>query len=531
MRVMPRLGLKLSIGPTILGIVCLVKFLFPLFEDPDFYWHVKTGESLIFGAHPYLDTFTHTRDGVPRVLSAWLAEIVFFLVHAAGGELAVGMLAALLYTMCWYLSYAMSRKILDDEAKAVIVTLIFCGLFGAIAPRPHLFTFLFFAALLYLLLDVKYFRRDRRLWLIPVILLLWANLHGGFFLGLVLLAVFLASEWTMHLLESKERAERRKRLARLSMYAVAALLATVVNPHGFEFWLYPYRAIVSSGDMAIINEWQSPNFHSRFFQYFLATVFAFFLCMVYSRKKPDLTELAVPLVFVTGAFIAVRNLPLAALAMAPFFAVFYKHIAWERFARGLGHRSRGNDRRNPLTVRLMAVVEKATRQVPSGSESRLNLIVLVGSLAAVAVIYPFHQRKLQASIDELLPVKAVDFVVANGIDGKMFNTYHYGGYLLYRLYPDQKVFVYGRTDIYPQGFLTEFNAVYRGEPDWKASFDKYEIDYVICESKAPLRQLLLAGDAFRLVYDDSKHSVLVRDSAKYRSIIAQYAREPDSGNR
>ena len=530
---MTRLQSILSIGPTILGVVCLVKFLFPLFEDPDFYWHIKTGESLIFDANPYVDLFTHTRSGESRVLTAWLAEIIFFLLYAAGGEIAVSMLTAFLYVVCWYLSYAMSRKILDDEGKAVIATLIFCGLFGAIAPRPHLFTFLFFAALLYLLLDFKYFGRDRRLWLIPILMLFWTNLHGGFFLGLVLLAVFLTSEWTMYAFTSNEGTDRRKRLAKLSMFAGAGVLATAINPHGFEFWLYPYRAIVSSGDMAIINEWQSPNFHSRFFQYFLATVFAFFLCMVYSRKKPDLTELSVPLVFVTGAFIAVRNVPLAALAMAPFFAVFYKSIDWEPFfVKTLPDGTRGNRQgESRLSFRLATMVVKATRQVPGRSENTINLIVLASSLAAVVMIYPFHQRKLQASIDELLPVKAADFVLANGIEGRMFNAYHYGGYLLYRLYPWQKVFVYGRTDIYPEGFLTEFNAIYRGDPNWKASFESYEIDYVICESKAPLRQLLLAGDSFRLVYDDSHHSVLVRDSEKYRSIIAQHAKLQDPGDR
>ena len=81
------------------------------------------------------------------------------------------------------------------------------------------------------------------------------------------------------------------------------------------------------------------------------------------------------------------------------------------------------------------------------------------------------------------------------------------------------MFVYGRTDIYGKGFLSELNAIYRGEPDWKERFDKYDIDYVICESKAPLRQLLLAEHSFRAVYDDSRHSVLVRNSEKFRSLI------------
>lgn len=106
----------------------------------------------------------------------------------------------------------------------------------------------------------------------------------------------------------------------------------------------------------------------------------------------------------------------------------------------------------------------------------------------------------------------------------MFNTYHFGGYLIERLYPAQKVFVDGRGDLYGDVFLREYMEIAFGAPAWARLFDKYEIDYLVVQRDTPLRQLLLCRGDFKLVYDDPGSSVLVRDTMKYGAVIAKYAR-------
>jgi len=104
----------------------------------------------------------------------------------------------------------------------------------------------------------------------------------------------------------------------------------------------------------------------------------------------------------------------------------------------------------------------------------------------------------------------------------MFNSYQYGGYLIFRLYPSQKVFVYPRTDIYRDGFVQKLDATLQGRPNWKALLDRHDIDYVVCETNAALRQLLLQEGEFSLVFDDGNHSVLLKNGDKFRDLIERH---------
>lgn len=159
----------------------------------------------------------------------------------------------------------------------------------------------------------------------------------------------------------------------------------------------------------------------------------------------------------------------------------------------------------------------------------MNWALVLFTLLSLILIYPERRKTIAASLNTIIPVKAADFILREGITGRMFNTYHYGGYLIYRFYPQQLVFIDGRADMYGDAFIKEALAIYQGSSEWKSRFDRYGIDYVICESEAPLRQLLLQEDKFQLVFDDGMHSVLLRDGEKYRSIIKRYEGKPAHG--
>ena len=521
---------RLTIGPAILAVVFAIKILFPIFYDPDFYWHLKTGEYIVsLGALPKGEVFTFTHEGMPWVHSEWLFQVLLFLVYKALGLPGVSGFVAILYTGCLYVNYLSCKRVLDDEAKAVITTLLFCATFGGIAPRPHLLTFLFLSITIYLLLEFKYSSELRRLWSLPALMVVWVNVHGGYFLGLGLLMLFAATEWTIFFVRRENDELQARRLKGLNQVVFVALLATLVNPSFILSWVYPFQVIALSGDTSMISEWQSPNFHEARFLYFLGTVFLFVGVLIYSRRKPDLTELAVPLVFVAGAFYSVRNIPLASLSMSPFFSLFLGSLItsprdrsdWRAEADPLG-------RKGVLPSGLRRFLSSGNQHIGK-REGVLNWILVGIALFSVALIYPTHTQTLRAEMARNLPVGAVDFVIRNAIRGRMFNTYHHGGYLIYRLFPEQKVFVYPRTDFFRTGYLAENSAIYAGDPAWKDLFRKYQVDYVICESAPPLRQLLLEGNDYRLVFDDGMHSVLVKDTDKYRKIIEQYGDNPAHG--
>jgi hypothetical protein len=217
-----------------------------------------------------------------------------------------------------------------------------------------------------------------------------------------------------------------------------------------------------------------------------------------------------------------RNIPLAALAMAPFVAVILKAGLMDGLADFLARFRR--------TRPGSASGIGARASQPLGKhEYVMNWFLVVMTLVALVLIYPERQKVMAASLNTIIPVKATEFIQREGIEGRMFNTYHYGGYLIYHLYPRQRVFIDGRADMYGDAFIKDTLAIYQGSSDWKIRFDRYDIDYVICESEAPLRQLLLQEGTFRLVFDDGMHSVMLRDIEKYQPLIKRYEGKPAHG--
>lgn len=512
---------KLSLVPTVLILIFLIKVVSGQFNDPDFYWHLKTGEYIVaHGALPQGDVFSYTHLGRPWILDSWLSEVLIYLVHEWGGELGIKVFVALVLTVCVWLCYAICEKILGgDQAKALMVALLFCSVLIGSAPRPQLFTFLFFALFLHILLSFKYFGETRRLWAIPLVMVFWANLHGGFFIGLALLWLFILGEWvTTHLAGDADPLKRR-RLMQLTLTGLAAVLATLANPEFFRYWLYPFQALSLEANQGIIEEWRSPDFHEPIFAFWFVVIASFVAAMIYAPRKPDVTEFVVPLVFVAGAFLARRNIPFAALAMAPFLAVHMRSGLMDGLTK-LVARVRRTRPGNAEGIRLRA-------SQPLGKhEYVMNWFLIVLTLSSLVLIYPERQKIMAASLNTIIPVKATDFIMREGIEGRMFNTYHYGGYLIYRLYPRQLVYLDPRTPVYGDAFIKDALAIYQGGSDWKRRFDRHGIDYVICESEAPLRQLLLQEDTFHLVFDDGMHSVLLRDIEKYRPIIKRYEGKP-----
>ena len=515
---------KLSLAPTVLIIIYLIKVVNGQFDDPDYYWHLKTGEYIVVhGMLPQEDIFSYTNLGRPWVLHEWLFQVFIYLLHEWGGELGIKIFAALALTACFWFCYSICEKILaGDKAKAFIVALLYCSIITSVAPRPHLFTFLFFSLFLYILLSFKYFGETARLWLIPLVMALWANLHGGFFIGLVLIWLFILGEWVMYFLAKDAESLKRQRLMKLSLTGIAALLATLANPEFIRLWLYPFQVIGMDASQGIIEEWRSPDFHQPIFAYWLVVVASFFAAMVYAPRKPDVTEFAVPLVFVAGAFMARRNIPLAALAMAPFVAAYLRAGLTDSLIKFLTSYRR-------VRPGFQAGVRSKASQPLGKYEYVMNWLLVLLTLLSLILIYPERQKTISASLAKIIPVKATDFIIREGIYGRMFNTYHFGGYLIYRLYPQQLVFIDGRADMYGDPFINDALAIYQGSSQWNKRFDRYGIDYVICESESPLRQLLLEEGKFHLVFDDGMHSVLLRDIEKYRSIIKRYEGKPAHG--
>ncbi len=501
---------KLTIPVMITIILFFVKIMFPALYDNDFFWHLKTGEYIFTTQSlPQFDIFSHTFTGKKWVLHEWLTQFIIYLTKHYFGLIGIKVLVAGLIAATYYLVFKTARVLTEDDTQAVIISLMFFAPNVIFAiPRPQMFSYFFFAACLLVLVEFKYRRVTKRFFLLPIIMLFWANLHGAFIVGIGLLVLFTACEWLNFWLTKKTDAQERRDLYRLSYFILASALITAVNPEFIAYWLYPFQVLSMDAAKTLIMEWQSPDFHAIYNKYYFLLGIAFFAAAVYRAKKPDLTEMIIPIFFFVAALTSGRHLPFACLAAVPFFASHYAN----------------RTKRAQLVDGQPSVVSGsnlATRQIDHVVPA-LNLAMLV--VVAATVIFVEHSRQDSDPIAKLMPSQAADFVIKNGISGNLFNSYDDGGYLIYRLAPERKVFIDGRADLYGDVFLKEFINIHNGTADWREKFDKYAIDYLICKKDAPIRQLLLEGNAFRLVHNDEWNSVLVRNIPRFDGLPTKSAK-------
>jgi hypothetical protein len=503
-------SLTSSFGLSITSLPLFAGFLAMLLQatlfDPDYYWHIETGRWIVVhGTLPSTDLFSFTHPDQPWVLHEWLFEVMLYGVFAAFGSFGVKFFSALMGTCVAVLLYLTIKLVLKRPmAAAWLACLAYVGL--VLSPRPQLATYVFVGAYFFILVSLKYARSARLLPLLPIIMIVWVNAHGGYVIGIVLLITFCIAEW-LNAYVMGEYGKTARDLRRLTLMTLLTILASLCNPYFISHWVYPF-ALMGMQANAFISEWQSPNFHKLSGRLFLLVVAIFCLLQIYRARKPDITELVVPGLFIVAGFTSIRHFVLALMAMSIFAAPALRD----------GIQFPG---RLPAPVARLAAAwrARATNSKQIGrAEGPINLAIAAMLTLAMAAYYPTARAREMERINASLPVGAVQFILDKGITGRMFNNYGFGGYLIHRLYPQQRVFIDGRSDMYGDAFVAEYITISEGQPRWAELFDKYQIDFVVSTPTAPIRQLLLTRGDFRLVFQDEASSILIKDEPRFAAL-------------
>lgn len=458
--------------------------------DTDTWWHLRTGQWIVeHRAIPQVDVFSTTRAGADWRIPGWLAQAPLYLVFAAFGYGGLNLLTAALITLTFALVYPMCAGHPLLRAFALVLAAAVSGLYWS--ARPQLVSLVLAAAFALILYQYRWQQRNR-LWLLPILMVVWANAHGGFAIGFILLAVTVAGEGAHWLWERwrQRRSQRARPLLWLLGITALCALAVMLNPAGPALVLYPFKTVGIGALRDFIQEWQSPDFHALEAQPFLWLLFLTLSVVALSGRRPDFTDLCLVLTTAYLGFLAGRNLPLLAVAAPPLLT---RHAAfllddW-RAARG-----------------------EAAPAAPFAGNTVLNWALLIGlGLAALLKVITV----LPASINEpalarFTPMAAVDFIRGERPAGPLFNSYNFGGYLVWALYPDYPVYVDGRTDLYDDAFLREYLQVALGRPGYQAVLDRAGIRLVLVEADSLLGDRLAADPAWRLAYHDAVAAVYER---------------------
>jgi len=458
-------------------------------QDPDFWWHLRVGRWMVEnGRLPSHDLFTYTVPVHVWTDHEYLTEVLMWLVYSATGAVGIAILFGLVTWAGFWLIYRQVRR-----QPFVIVGL---GLaLGALAgwpiwgPRAQMITFALSCLELYWLQGYLS-GRSRALNFFPLVMAVWANLHGGWVIGFAWLGVALVAElvgWAWDRSNPAHRAHVRF----LAIITAASLVAVLATPHGLSLYLYPFQTQGSVAQQKLIVEWFSPDFHQTYLRPFEAMVFI--AIAGFALRRPRLYEFLLTMAALGLALQSVRHVALFVAAATPVMIGSYSEY-WKELASSRGWKLSLPAR--PLFAATTAVV--------------LVVVFLVALVKIDSDISPTVQQKLDA---DSYPIAAADWLAAHPEVGtRMYNQYGWGGYLAYRFYPDpnRRVFIFGEAELMGDPLLNQYNDVQNLRPDWKAILDQYRVDYVIFNKGEALSNVLATQPEWTIAYHDDVAVIFVR---------------------
>ncbi len=477
--------------------------------DGDTFWHLRAGAWIWTHRRlPWVDPFSYTRLGHPWHYPGWPVELLMVALYRWGGLSLLFLWMALMVTVAYALLWPVLAGGPWLRATVVLLSASAAALYWA--ARPYLMTFLGAAIFLWALEGYRLGRPARRLWVLPVWMILWVNSHGGFFMGLALWGAYSVpalGRWLKQRFsprqETGEPADPLKaahaptnspappRVAPLLWAGLGVLAATLINPYGPEMLAYPFKTF-GMRVLRQIAEWGSPDFHRSETWPFLGLLLLLWLALGYARR-PLAAEHALLLLGLGGlAFLAVRNVSLFALGAA------------------LPLATQGHDALTPWRERL---TRRFARRDPPRLRPGLNALVLglLGVLALLRGAMLWNQTALDQALRETFPVEAVAYLKAHRPPGRLFNSYNMGAYLLWAL-PEYPVFADGRTDLYGDEILSQWFQVVRADPGWQAVLDRWQVNLVLVEPDLPIARVLPCA-GWQVLYRDDHAVLLARNPA------------------
>jgi hypothetical protein len=379
------------------------------------------------------------------------------------------------------------------------------------AARPHLLT-LFFSALWMWLLER--WRRGssvsswRALAWLPLLMLVWANCHAGYIIGLLLLGIEMvaALPGTSARTPARDGRSAWADLRPLLLITLLCILAALLNPQGIHLLLMPFRTLGSAAQQTAVAEWASPDFHTRETWPFLGLLLATWAALALSDQRPHLSDLLRALAFTALALRSMRYMGLAAVVLAPLLV----HYGARVFRRVEARWGRPEARTRP--ARGSPVLNWA-----------ILALVLVG--AGFKVALPLHPATIARVHRQRFPVEAVDHIrgdtnaspgvpaglPADVLPETLFNDYGWGGYLIWTLYPDTPVFIDGRADPYGDDLIAAYRRTITARPDWEETLDQYGVHSVLIATDSALASVLREREGWQEHYADRLAALFVRN--------------------
>ncbi|MFZ0547654.1 MAG: hypothetical protein WAM60_19560, partial [Candidatus Promineifilaceae bacterium] len=389
--------------------------------DPDLWWHLRTGEAILQSGIPQTDIFSFTVPTHEWIVQQWLTDSLMWLIYSAVGLAGLSVVFAGLVMATFLLVYKRCAGRPYLAAFAVLLGLLTAAL--PLGVRPQMVNIFFLALFLFILEGYREGKVRRKwLYLLPFLSLLWANMHSGFIVGVVVLAVYIVGETADRFMGWKfarpmERTLSWADIGLLALLAIGSFLAAFINPSTYKLVFFSLGTLSSNPIQSKILEWHSPDFHQVYFWFFGITMVLGILAWVFSPKRPTSTEMLLFLGTAAGALISARHIPLFAV-VAPI--TLSRHLLL--ILDG--------------TTFYSLVGDNEKEQPPKGAIQALNWLVLALVVGAVLLWTAVRLSSNSQAVEKTFPVAAADFLEESGLaETHIYNHYEWGGYLIWRRIP------------------------------------------------------------------------------------------------
>src|SRR6266496_1668646 len=374
---------------------------------------------------PLTDTFSFRTVAFPSFPHEWLSQVILSVANDLLGLSGVVILTALIVTAAWAIVYREANRRTDNLFITLIVTAIGIGVSMIhVLPRPHIFTYLF-TALWIVILERIYQDKPRLWWLLPLVMLLWVNMHGMFVLGIIIWGIYLAGSF----FDNPSRAWFMQATTRsMLLGGITSLFTTFLSPSGIKIW----GAIASLGSNAYITsripEYQSANFHLPETWPFILLLMLTIIGFARNTNKTSWIHILLAASFAAIALYTSRMIPLFAIIAVPIAASSLSNWVNLEFPD-----SRFMD------------IEKNISKINASSNGAIWLFVIFVTISLIFKSGKAIDPQGTGNIfdERFFPVQAVTWLNSHPQQGHMFNEFDWGGYLLLKLVPHHKIFMDG----------------------------------------------------------------------------------------
>jgi len=457
--------------------------------DPDFGWHLRSGTDLLKNLSvPKFDPYSYTLPNWPWVNHEWLSDgMVAFVYNHLGTFVLIG-LFAIFIAAAFILAAGITKVEFKYKVLAGVIAVL--AALPILGVRAQMITLFGMALTLWLL--YRWRRGEiKTIWWFPLIFLAWANLHGGFVIGLIILALFFIVEGIKYLvdhlwpkiskkLKITEASLTKKQLISLFGMGIVSGLATLINPYGWGLYYDFYKLFINPFAISHISEWQPVSFDNPIAQNYIIYLIIFGLVLLLAYRKIEPTRWAITLVFLYLSLMYWRNLPFFMIMSVGFLAEIlqdHTNLVFDQVTRNRW-----------LMIIIVAIVSITTAQ-------RLGDVV------------PKTLDLRQTFWSSGYPISAVEWMKdhPDELGDKMFNEYGWGGFLIWQ-FPDQKVFLDGRMPFWQIGdrfvFYDEQYIVNAYAGGIEIMETKYGVDWVFLRAGRPLDLVLNTREGWKKIYND-----------------------------